>query len=132
VTVQFLKSLALGTLAYMILDAIWLGVLMKNTYRDQLAPIARMADGGLAPNWTAAVCVYLLLGAGVALLSAPRAHGLGSAALHGAAFGLVVYGVYDLTNFATLRQWPLAITLIDIGWGIAAGACATMVVQAFK
>ena len=53
-----IKLAALGAVAFMVLDGIWLGVLMKNFYRDQLAPIVRLADGGIAPNWPAALVVY--------------------------------------------------------------------------
>lgn len=59
---QTLTLAVVGAVAFMVLDAIWLGLLMKNFYREQLAPIVRLADGGIAPNWSAAVVVYVLLG----------------------------------------------------------------------
>ena len=66
-----------------------------------------MGDGGMAPNWPAAFVVYVLLGTGIALFVIPRASTRPSAAAaFGALFGLVVYGVYDFTNYSTLRQWP--------------------------
>jgi uncharacterized membrane protein len=119
---------AVGVLAFMLLDGIWLGVLMRDFYRDRLAPIARMADGSMAPNWTAALVVYLLLGLGIALLAAPRASSVVSAAAYGALFGFVVYGVYDFTNYSTLRQWPLTLTLVDVAWGATASALASVAV----
>ena len=67
-----------------VLDGVWLGFLMKNFYREQLAPIVRVADGGIAPNWPAAFVVYVLLGTGIALFVIPRASTVASAA----AFGL--------------------------------------------
>lgn len=119
---------AIGAVAFMVLDGIWLGLLMKNFYREQLAPIVRLSDGGIAPNWPAAFVVYVLLGAGIALFVIPRAPTVPLAAAYGAAFGLVVYGVYDFTNYSTLRQWPFALTLADVAWGtLASGACAAMV-----
>ncbi len=117
-----------GAIGFMVLDGIWLGVVMKAYYRDQLAPLARMAEGGMAPNWYAALMVYLLLGVGIATLAIPRASTLGSAAAYGALLGLVIYGVYDFTNLSTLRQWPLALTFIDWAWGGFAAALCTMVV----
>jgi uncharacterized membrane protein len=117
-----LARTAVGMLAFMLLDGLWLGLLMRAFYRDQLAPIARLANGGFAPNWPAALVVYLALGAGLALFVAPRASGLASAAGWGALFGLVVYAVYDFTNYSTLRQWPFALTLIDVAWGTTASA----------
>jgi uncharacterized membrane protein len=123
-----LKLAALGAFAYMVLDGVWLGLLMKNFYRTQLAPIVRLADGGIAPNWPAAFVVYILLGTGIALFVIPRAPTVSLAAAYGALFGLVVYGVYDFTNYSTLRQWPFALTLADVAWGtVASAACAAVV-----
>jgi len=123
-----IKLAAVGALAFMVLDGVWLGLLMKNFYRAQLAPIARLADGGIAPNWPAAFVVYALLGAGIALFVIPRAATVSLAALYGILFGLVVYGVYDFTNYSTLRQWPFALTLADVAWGaVASGAAAVAV-----
>ncbi len=124
-----LKLTAVGAAAFVLLDGIWLGLLMKNFYRDQLAPIVRLADGGIAPNWPAAFIVYVLLGAGIALFVVPRATTVGSAAAFGAVFGLVVYGVYDFTNYSTLRQWPFVLTLADTAWGALASAAAAAAVR---
>ena len=124
-----LKLAAVGAAAFMVLDGVWLGLLMKNFYRAQLAPIVRLADGGIAPNWPAAFVVYLLLGAGIALFVIPRASTVASAAGFGALFGLVVYGVYDFTNYSTLRQWPFVLTLADTAWGALASAAAAAAVR---
>ena len=123
------KLVALGAVAFMVLDGVWLGLLMKNFYREQLAPIVRMGDGGMAPNWPAAFVVYVLLGTGIALFVIPRATTVSSAAAFGALFGVVVYGVYDFTNYSTLRQWPFVLTLADTAWGALASAAAAVVVR---
>src|SRR3954465_11594031 len=112
-----IRMAAAGAVAFMVLDGIWLGLLMKNFYRDQLAPIVRLADGSIAPNWPAAVVVYALLGTGIAFFVMPRAAPVSLAAAYGALFGLVVYGVYDFTNYSTLRQYPLVLALADAAWG---------------
>ena len=118
---------AIGAGAFMLLDGIWLGLLMKGFYRDQLAPIVRLRDGGIAPNWPAALVVYALLGAGIAVFVMPRASTVSQAAACGALFGFVVYGVYDFTNYSTLRQWPFVLTLADVAWGtMASAACAAV------
>ena len=123
-----IKLAALGAVGFMVLDGVWLGLLMKNFYRNQLAPIVRLADGGIAPNWPAALVVYVLLGAGVALFVMPRASTASMAAVYGGLFGLVVYGVYDFTNYSTLRQWPFVLTLADVAWGsVASAVCAAVV-----
>jgi uncharacterized membrane protein len=124
-----IKLAAVGAVAFMVLDGIWLGLVMKNFYRQQLAPIVRLADGGIAPNWPAAFVVYALLGAGIALFVVPRAATVSLAAAYGAVFGLVVYGVYDFTNYSTLREWPFALTLADTAWGALACAGAAVAVR---
>ena len=123
-----IKLAALGAVAFMVLDGVWLGLLMKNFYREQLALIVRMGDGGMAPNWPAAFVVYALLGTGIAFFVIPRAATVPAAAAYGAGLGLVVYGVYDFTNYSTLRQWPFVVTLADVAWGtFATAACAAVV-----
>jgi uncharacterized membrane protein len=124
-----IKLAAVGAVAFMVLDGVWLGLLMKNFYREQLAPIVRLADGGIAPNWPAAFVVYALLGAGIALFVIPLAPTVSSAAGLGALLGLVVYGVYDFTNYSTLRQWPFVLTLADTAWGSLASAAAAVAVR---
>ena len=124
-----IKLAVVGAVTFMVLDGVWLGLLMKNFYREQLAPIVRLADGGIAPNWPAAFVVYALLGAGIALFVIPRAATTSLAAAYGAVFGLVVYGVYDFTNYSTLRQWPFVLTLADTAWGALASAAAAVVVR---
>ena len=124
-----IKLAVVGAVAFMVLDGIWLGLLMKNFYRDQMAPIARLADGGFAPNWPAAFVVYILLGAGIALFVIPQASTVSSAAGYGSLLGLVVYGVYDFTNYSTLRQWPFVLTLADTAWGALATALAAAAVR---
>ena len=128
-----IKLAAIGAVAFMVLDGVWLGMVMKNFYREQLAPIVRLGDGGIAPNWPAAFVVYALLGTGIALFVIPRASTASLAAAYGALFGLVVYGVYDFTNYSTLRQWPFVLTLSDVGWGaVASAACAAIVRSAVR
>ena len=124
-----LKLAAIGAVAFMALDGVWLGLLMKNFYRAQLAPIVRLANGGIAPNWPAAFVVYALLGTGIALFVLPRASTVPLAAAYGALFGLVVYGVYDFTNYSTLRQWPFVLALADTAWGALATAAAAVAVR---
>ena len=125
-----IKLAAVGAVAFMVLDGVWLGLLMNSFYREQLAPIVRLgASGGIAPNWPAALVVYALLGIGIALFVIPRAPTVPLAAAYGALFGLVVYGVYDFTNYSTLRQYPLLLAFADTAWGVAASAACAVVVR---
>ncbi len=117
-----LTTIGTGILGFMILDGIWLGFVMKKFYVTQLAPLGRIVDGGFVPVWWAAALVYVCLGLGIAAFVVPRATTLGDAALFGALFGFVVYGVYDLTNYSTLAQYPVTLAIADIAWGTFASA----------
>lgn len=112
-------------LALVVLDALWLGVLMKDFYRQHLAHLARMADGGLDPVWPAAALVYPALAGGLTVLVLARAKTPVEALALGAFFGLVTYAVYDLTNHAVMRDWRTVVTVVDIAWGaVLCGATA--------
>ena len=129
----FLKHGLLAMLGFMVLDGVWLGLLMTSFYRDQLGAIARLSNGKLAPDWSAALVVYVLLGAGIAAFAVPRAAQASSAAAAGGLLGLVIYGVYDFTNYSTLRDWPFALAVVDTAWGVAATAiCAAAVWMATR
>ena len=123
----FLKLFATALAGFMVLDGLWLGVVMGGYYRTALGPIARTApDGSLAPIWAVVLPVYVLLALGEVWFVVPRfEHGSLAAALSwGAAFGFVTYGVYDLTNWSTLRDYTASLALIDLAWGTV--ACATV------
>lgn len=101
--------------AFLIVDAIWLSTMANLLYRplmgDLLEPSFRLQP---------AIIFYLIYIAGIvwfAIMPALEGGGLARAALNGALLGIVCYATYDLTNHATLRGWPLAVTLADIPWG---------------
>lgn len=101
------------------IDMFWLGVVAVAFYRTHLGYL-------LAPEvgWTAAIIFYLIFIAGLLLFAVYPAIDAGSllrAALLGAAFGFVCYATYDLTNQATVRDWPLIVTLVDLAWGTVLG-----------
>ena len=109
-------------LVMMALDAIWIGGLAKPMYQRGLGHL--MAP---QPNVVAAVAFYLLFAAGVmAFVVLPHAaQGWLAAAAWGAAFGFMGYMTWDLTNMAVLRDWPLALSFVDMAWGSFATATAS-------
>lgn len=126
--VAFSTRAVVGMVSFMLLDFLWLGLLMGTFYRERLAPIARVSGDRLAPNWGAALIVYVLLGIGVAAFVPTRDGSPGLVLGRAALLGLVVYGVYDFTNYSTLRDWPLSLALVDMAWGgVATAACAWIV-----
>lgn len=108
---------------FFLIDMIWLGLVAKNFYRQQL--------GGMLSskvNWPAAILFYLLFIAGLQLFVVAPALAQGGAwqALwQGAFFGLIAYATYDLTNLATLRDWPLLVTVVNLAWGAVLGGAVS-------
>ncbi len=121
--------LYLITLAiFFLIDIVWLALVAKNFYRRQLGEM-------LSPkvNWAAAILFYLLFIAGLLLFVVIPALSRGQewqALWQGAVFGLIAYATYDLTNLATLKNWPLPVTVVDLAWGAALGGivsfCGTL------
>jgi uncharacterized membrane protein len=108
----------------MVLDVLWIGVLARPLYNRGIGHL--MAEH---PNFVAAAAFYLLFAVGLmAFVVLPRARGdWPMAAAWGALFGFMAYMTYDLTNLATLRAWPLGLSLIDTAWGcLATGLAATL------
>jgi uncharacterized membrane protein len=98
-----------------IVDFLWIGIVMKNFYQDRIGHL--FASSFSIP---AAVVLYFLMILGIMYFAAYPAYlarSLSSAALSGAALGFFGYGLYDLTNMATLKNWPLSMTLVDMAWG---------------
>ncbi len=109
---------------FFLIDMIWLGVVASNFYRSRLGHV--MGD----INWPAAIIFYLIFLVGLvifALLPALERGQWQSALLFGALFGFFTYATYDLTNLATIRDWPLSVTLVDMGWGTLLGAMVSVV-----
>ena len=114
------KWCALVIPIFMTIDLLWLGVVMKSFYSREMGDLMRRNGDALAPRWGAAILVYLLLPLGLAIFVRPQltpSSPLWLALAWGAAYGLVTYGTYDLTNFATLEKWTLKLTVADMLWG---------------
>jgi uncharacterized membrane protein len=103
---------------------VWLGVVAKPFYSRNLGFLMRSDV-----NWGAAILFYLLFITGLVLFVIAPAVEKGSwvrALGYGALFGLITYATYDLTNLATLKHWPVLVTVVDLGWGmVLAGAVST-------
>jgi uncharacterized membrane protein len=108
---------------FFLIDMVWLGLVARDFYRRHL--------GGMLSdkvNWPAAILFYLLFIAGLLLFVIVPAQGHALQALwKGAVFGLIAYATYDLTNLATLRDWPLAVTLVDLAWGAVLGGAVCLI-----
>ena len=81
-------------------------------------------------NWTAAILFYLLYIAGLVVFVISPALEKNSwthAVLFGALFGLIAYATYDLTNLATIKNWPLVVTVVDLIWGMVLSASVSTI-----
>lgn len=117
---MFIKLFAIAFPVFLAIDMVWLGLVAKNFYRQQIGALLKPDV-----NWIAAIAFYLLFIAGlVFFVIAPAVekkqwlHAL----LTGAFFGLVTYATYDLTNLAVAKDWPLLVTIVDLAWGMTLGA----------
>ena len=114
--IDYLKLYALTVPVFFAVDIIWLGFVAKKFYRNNLGFI-------LSPdvNWSAAISFYLLYIVGIiifAVVPALEKNSLGNALLWGSLYGFFTYATYDLTNMATIKNWPLKVVIIDILWGV--------------
>ncbi len=101
-----------------ILDYFWLGWAMKSFYIKQLGPIARLTESGnFAPLLVPALIVYVILAFSLSFFVLPRAGTVLQAFIFGALLGGCIYGVYDFTNLSTLKNWTLAMAIVDTAWG---------------
>lgn len=120
-----LKSFLIALPLFVLLDSLWISVIARGYYRSQLGNL-------LTANvrWTAVVLFYLLFVGGLSLFvlqPALQKQSWQYAAGMGAAFGLVTYATYDLTNLATLRDWPLHMTFVDLLWGTCVCAAVSTI-----
>ncbi len=115
---------SLGAMA--VLDAAWLGLVAPAFYKKHIGFI--MTD---KPNWHAAIAFYLIFILGVTVFVVypgwKNVDSLVKVGLLGALFGLVTYATYDLTNQATLKNWPHIVTFVDLLWGTVLAATVSVV-----
>jgi uncharacterized membrane protein len=110
----FVAYVAAATI-FLVVDLVWLGFAAKAFYRSNIG--ALLAD---RINVTAAVTFYFLYIAGIVIFAISPALESGSwrtSLTMGALFGFFAYATYDMTNLATLRDWPVAVTAVDMAWG---------------
>ena len=106
-------------------DMVWLGTMAPRFYRPTLGDIA-ISGVNLPP----AILFYAIYPVGLlifAISPALKSDSLITAAVYGALFGFFTYATYDLTNHATLRNWTLPLTLVDVAWGTILAAFTSIV-----
>jgi uncharacterized membrane protein len=119
-----LRAYAGSLLAFLLIDAVWLGLISPGFYASRIGHLMR--DD---PSLVTAAGFYLVYVAGIVILAVSPALTAASwrpAAFRGAVLGLVAYGTYYMTNLAVMRDWPLSVTLVDMAWGTALTALAAV------
>ncbi len=111
----YAKVYLASLVGFLAIDMVWLVVVARGFYRKHLGFL--LSD---QPNWWAAIAFYLLFVAAVLVFAVGpglQSNSLRKAALLGGFFGLVTYATYDLTNLATVKDWPWVVTVVDMVWG---------------
>lgn len=121
-TIQFIYLYLITIPAFFLIDMVWLGFVANKFYQSQIGWL-------LGPvNWTAAALFYLIYIAGIVIFAvypALQAGSLSKAVMLGALLGFFAYATYDLTNLATIKDWPVLMVVIDLLWGtVLTGAVA--------
>ena len=122
---MFIKLFLIALPVFFAIDIVWLAFVAKKFYNRQIGYLMRPDV-----NWYAAVIFYLLFISGLVVFvitPAVEKHSLTHALFYGALFGLVTYATYDLTNLATLKEWPILVTVVDLVWGMVLSASISVI-----
>lgn len=117
---QYVSGYLATAFVMIALDMLWLGVIAKSMYQTAIGHL--MAE---KPNIPAALVFYTLYALGLQVFAVtPQSvdAAWGRSVVMGALFGFFAYATYDLSNFATLRNWPIRLTIVDIIWGTVLSA----------
>ena len=121
-------AFAVTAVVFLILDAIWLGLITRNLYQREIGELLLPK-----PNFSAAAIFYVIYIVGLVyfcVVPGVAEQSVMRGLVNGALFGTVAYATYDLTNLATLKGWSTALVFIDITWGAVASAAASAVAAA--
>ncbi len=103
------------TVVFLAIDAVWLGLVAIGFYKSQLGDLlANPINFPAAAGFYAVYCIGIVI---FAVVPALRSGNILDATLYGALFGFFCYATYDMTNLATIRGWPVLISIVDMAWG---------------
>ncbi|MFN3839848.1 MAG: DUF2177 family protein [Cyclobacteriaceae bacterium] len=117
---MLMKLYAIALPVFFAIDILWIGFIARDFYKNQIGFLMKSDV-----NWTAAIIFYLLFLVGlVVFVIAPAVEKKEwtLALWMGAFFGLITYATYDLTNLATLKDWPVKMVIVDMLWGTVLSA----------
>jgi uncharacterized membrane protein len=118
--VTTLKLFFTAIIGFLVIDYVWLNIIAKKFYMTHMSEVGRFENGQFQPILWAAAVVYLILTLGVIYFILPgvaESQTYVNIFIRGALLGLIIYGVYDMTNLSTLKSWPIPLALADMVWG---------------
>lgn len=123
----FFLSLVASLISLLAIDGVWLSIMLKRFYSPRLATLVAET-----PNIVAAGVFYLIYASALSILvilpAVQQNMSYGKIAFMGGLFGLAAYATYDLTNQATLKNWPVSVTIVDLIWGTLLTALVSVLV----
>jgi uncharacterized membrane protein len=122
---MFMKLFLIALPVFFAIDLAWLVLVARKFYSEQIGFLLKPDV-----NWYAAAIFYLLFIAGLitfVISPAVNKHSWAHALYFGALFGLITYATYDLTNLATMKGWPLSVTIVDLIWGMFVSAAVSVI-----
>jgi uncharacterized membrane protein len=125
---MFIKLYAIALPVFFAMDMVWLALIARNFYKNQIGFLMKPEV-----NWTAAIIFYLLFLVGLVVFviePAVEKKEWMMALGRGALFGLITYATYDLTNLATLKDWPFTVVWVDMIWGTVLAAGVSVITYA--
>lgn len=115
-------------LSLAVIDGVWLSTMSKLFYAKHLGflmgPVVWPAVAIFYPLYAVGLTVFVVNPAMSGLWTNPKVF------IMGALFGLVAYATYDLTNHATVRDWPLVVTIVDMCWGALMSGAVALIARA--
>lgn len=123
--VFYLKHYFITLVVFFAVDMVWLGLVARSFYQKHLGYLLAPAT-----NWAAAVLFYLLFVFGILFFVVSpllKDGSLAALVLRAALYGLITYATYDLTNMATVKDWPLVVTVVDMLWGVVLSVIVSLV-----
>ena len=112
---RYIKIYLVSLAAFFVIDMLWLGLVARSFYQHYLGFLMTPS-----PNWFVVFCFYLLFIVGLmvfVIVPGLKTNSLKDTVLRAALFGLITYATYDLTNLATLKDWPVLVSIVDMLWG---------------
>ena len=114
--IRYIACYAATMIVMVALDLLWLGVVAKPLYQQGIGHLM-----AARPNVPVAVMFYAMFPLGLmvfALVPYESPAAWGKTLFAAALFWLFTYATYDLTNLATLKDWPVSLSIIDVLWGV--------------